>query len=211
MLAFAKDKPKTFNPLKMPTKRNGVEMCVSNKCSGGISRKVLVELKKEKTLTNAREYAVGLGGSTKDKVAFKHPTIFPEHLAADYIVSWKKPNNIVFDPMCGSGTNLQDDGAGVAAVVRHLYFQKVYCDCRRAHGALPIKIDDWVCCVGGEGHQHEDGKPSRRLRHFPGNSVGRLDGIQNEKVTVWHIERDETWDVPIASQFCEDSRMEVII
>lgn len=104
MLVFAKGKPKTFNPLKIPTKRNGVEMCVANKGADGINRKVPVELKKEKTRTNIWEYAVGLGGSTRDKVAFQHPAIFPERLVADHIESWSNPGDLVLDPMCGSGT-----------------------------------------------------------------------------------------------------------
>lgn len=104
MVVFAKGKPKTFNPMKEPTKRSGVEMCVANKKADGINRKVPVELKKEKTLTNIWEYAVGLGGSTNDKEAFGHPAIFPERLAKDHIVSWSNPDDLVFDPMCGSGT-----------------------------------------------------------------------------------------------------------
>lgn len=104
MLVFTKGSPNTFNPIKTPTKRNGVEMAVANKKADGINRKVPVELKKEKTLTNIWEYAVGNGGTTNDKIAFEHPAIFPEQLVADHIASWTKPNNIVFDPMCGSGT-----------------------------------------------------------------------------------------------------------
>ena len=104
MLVFAKGKPKTFHPLKIPTKRNGVEMCVANKGTDGINRKVPVELKKEKTRTNIWEYAVGMGGSTRDKVAFQHPAIFPERLVADHIESWSNPGDLILDPMCGSGT-----------------------------------------------------------------------------------------------------------
>lgn len=44
------------------------------------------------------------GGTTNDRVAFKHPAIFPEKLAEDHILSWSQENDIVFDPMCGSGT-----------------------------------------------------------------------------------------------------------
>ena len=38
------------------------------------------------------------------KIAFQHPAIFPEQLAADHIISWSNPGDIVLDPMCGSGT-----------------------------------------------------------------------------------------------------------
>ena len=46
----------------------------------------------------------GYGYSTKDKIAFEHPAIFPEQLAQDHIISWSDKNDIVLDPMCGSGT-----------------------------------------------------------------------------------------------------------
>jgi len=46
----------------------------------------------------------GAGFSAKDKIAYQHPAIFPEGLAEDHILSWSNPDDIVFDPMCGSGT-----------------------------------------------------------------------------------------------------------
>ena len=42
--------------------------------------------------------------SSKDKVAFKHPAIFPEQLANDHIISWSNEGDIVYDPFMGSGT-----------------------------------------------------------------------------------------------------------
>ncbi len=104
MFVLSKGKPKTFNPLKEPTVRSGFEMLVANKKSDGVNNKVLKELKKEKTRTNIWHYAVGLGGSTKDRIAFKHPAIFPENLATDHILSWSNEGDVVLDPMCGSGT-----------------------------------------------------------------------------------------------------------
>ena len=104
MFIFSKGSPKTFNPLKEKTARSGYEMLVHNKKADGINKKVLGKLNTEKTKTNIWEYAVGLGGSTRDRIAFGHPAIFPEHLAEDHILSWSNENDIVFDPMCGSGT-----------------------------------------------------------------------------------------------------------
>ena len=104
MFVFAKGKPNTFNPLKTKTVRSGVEKLVANKKADGINKKVVGELKKEKTLINIWDYAVGLGGSTNDKIAFEHTAIFPEKLANDHILSWSNENDIVFDPMSGSGT-----------------------------------------------------------------------------------------------------------
>jgi site-specific DNA-methyltransferase (adenine-specific) len=104
MFVLAKGSPNTFNPLKTKTIRNGKEKLVANKKTDGINNKVWGELKTEKTLTNIWEYAVGLGGSTNDRIAFKHTAIFPEKLAEDHILSWSNKDDLVLDPMCGSGT-----------------------------------------------------------------------------------------------------------
>ncbi len=104
MFIFSKGKPNIFNPLTEKTVRHGFEMVVYNKGADAVNKKVLKELKSEKTKTNIWEYAVGLGGSTNDKEAFEHPAVFPEKLAEDHIMSWSNEGDIVFDPMCGSGT-----------------------------------------------------------------------------------------------------------
>ncbi|MBI2047799.1 MAG: transcriptional repressor LexA [Candidatus Liptonbacteria bacterium] len=104
MFVFSKGSPKTFNPLKTKTARQGQEMLPFNKGPDGINKKNLGELKPEKTMTNIWEYAVGLYGTTSDKIAFEHPAVFPEKLAEDHILSWTNQGDVVFDPMCGSGT-----------------------------------------------------------------------------------------------------------
>lgn len=104
MFVLSKGKPKTFNALKVPTQRHGMEMLTHNKLPDGINKKKLGELKKEKTRTNIWSYAVGLGGTTRDKIAFQHPAVFPEKLANDHIESWSNSGDLVLDPMCGSGT-----------------------------------------------------------------------------------------------------------
>ncbi len=107
MFVFSKESPKTFNPLKTKTVRQGEAMLPFNKGADGINRKILGELKPEKTLTNIWEYAVGLGGTTSDKIAFEHPAVFPEKLAEDHILSWSNEGDIILDPMAGSGTTLK--------------------------------------------------------------------------------------------------------
>ena len=104
MFVLSKGKPKVFNPLMEKTARKGYERLVHNKGPDAVNKKVLKELKKEKTKTNIWRYAVGLHGTTSDKVAFKHPAVFPEKLVADHILSWTNKGDLVFDPMCGSGT-----------------------------------------------------------------------------------------------------------
>lgn len=104
MFVLCKGSPSTFNPLKAKTVRQGKEMLPFNKGADGVNKKILAELKPEKTKTNIWDYAVGYGGSTTDKFAFAHPAIFPEKLAEDHILSWTNEGDVVFDPMCGSGT-----------------------------------------------------------------------------------------------------------
>ena len=127
MMVFSKGSPKTFNPLKEATVRQGYEPLVYNKKADGVNKKVLKELKPEKTKTNIWEYAVGFGGTTTDKFAFKHPAMFPEELAQDHILSWSNKDDIVLDPFMGSGTT------GKMAIVNGRNFigfeiSKEYCD-----------------------------------------------------------------------------------
>ena len=79
-------------------------MLTFNKGPDGVNKKILAELKPEKTMTNIREFAVGLHGTTSDKIAFQHTAVFPEKLAENHILSWTKAGDVIFDPMCGSGT-----------------------------------------------------------------------------------------------------------
>lgn len=53
---------------------------------------------------NVWKFANGFNHSSKDKIAFDHPAIFPEALARDHILSWSSEGDIVLDPFSGSGT-----------------------------------------------------------------------------------------------------------
>ncbi|MFH1967915.1 MAG: transcriptional repressor LexA [bacterium] len=131
MFVFSKDSPKTFNPLKTKTVRQGHEMLPFNKKADGINKKIRGELKPEKTLINVWEYAVGLHGSTSDRIAFQHTAIFPEKLAEDHIKTWTKTGDVVFDPMCGSGTTCK-----MAAINKRYY---IGCDISKEYVELTKK------------------------------------------------------------------------
>ena len=105
MFIFVKDKIKTFNPILIDKKYMDTR---SNKAFGrnktnehdmGYSSKNTQRIK-----GNVWEYLVGGGKTTKDKIAFKHPAIFPEQLAQDHIISWSNEGDLVLDPFMGSGT-----------------------------------------------------------------------------------------------------------
>lgn len=102
MFIFSKGRPKTLNLIRdRKNKRSGVESVAA----GGLSVDGIKQVRKHKEL---KEYGrrkniwkYGVGGSKID-----HPAIFPEQLAKDHILSWSNEGDIVFDPMCGSGTTL---------------------------------------------------------------------------------------------------------
>lgn len=102
MFIFSKGRPKTLNLIRdRKNKRSGVESVAA----GGLSVDGIKQERKHKEL---KEYGrrkniwkYGVGGSKID-----HPAIFPEQLAKDHILSWSNEGDIVFDPMCGSGTTL---------------------------------------------------------------------------------------------------------
>lgn len=106
MFIFSKGKPKIFNPLMKQNKQVG-------QIKGGTFRQQKdkkgarhkdIGVAKESIKPNIWFYNVGMANSTKDKIAFKHPAIFPEQLANDHIISWSNENDLVYDPFMGSGT-----------------------------------------------------------------------------------------------------------
>ena len=110
MFIFSKGKPKTCNYIKEKSKNAGKEFgSAPMKRADGSNRDDRTEklkgvkIKNYKIKSNVWEYAIGSGVS-KDKIAFKHPAIFPEQLAQDHILSWSNENDIVLDCFMGSGT-----------------------------------------------------------------------------------------------------------
>ncbi len=108
MFVFSKGKPKTFNPLTIPTIHNGKLITRSQDNHGENKsvrdRKYSKITSKEKRRPNIWTYKIGTNCTTKDKVAFKHPAIFPEQLAHDHIISWSNDGDVVMDIFMGSGT-----------------------------------------------------------------------------------------------------------
>ena len=103
MFCLSKDSPKTFNPITEPTKYQGLAN-MKNRGQNGNLEYEKVERTKEKKVGNVFFYSVGGGISTKDKIAYNHPAIFPENLVADQINTWTNENDLIYDPFMGSGT-----------------------------------------------------------------------------------------------------------
>ena len=102
MLVLSKGPPATVNLLTQPTKQQGWGYAQYKKQEDGINKYRPVKRKAHAPRTNVWTYRTG--GGTSDKVAFKHPAIFPDKLAHDHILSWSNPGDLVLDPMMGSGT-----------------------------------------------------------------------------------------------------------
>ena len=107
MFCFSKGQPKTFNPITEPTKSAGqkikafriTEVGRGNVPDEDIGR----EIKSERKVSNIFAYNVGTS-SSKDKIAFEHPAIFPEQLVEDQIKTWTNEGDLVYDCFMGSGT-----------------------------------------------------------------------------------------------------------
>lgn len=103
MFVFSKSKPKTFNGLrvtrKYPDKRlnKGFGRNTDNSRDFGKS-------KDSETVLRTNVWNVFAAGGSSDKLASKHPAIFPEKLAEDHIITWSNEGDLVYDPFMGSGT-----------------------------------------------------------------------------------------------------------
>ena len=103
MFVFSKGNPKTFNPITETTKYHGLANMKNRGQKGSLDYEK-VERTTEKKIGNVFCYSIGGGISTKDKIAYQHPAIFPEKLVADQINTWTNENDLIYDPFMGSGT-----------------------------------------------------------------------------------------------------------
>jgi len=97
MFILSKGMPKTVNLIKDRENKFVGTM-------GGNKRGGLCKREKFGARFNVWRYANGRDNSSKDRIAFKHPAIFPESLAEDHIITWSSENDLVYDPFMGSGT-----------------------------------------------------------------------------------------------------------
>jgi len=103
MFILSKGRCKTFNPIRdVKVKNMQPRACKSNRT--GVAHYDMYVPKSEFTARgNIWEYKVGSNAAT-DELAFQHPAIFPEMLAADHIRSWSNEGDLCYDPFMGSGT-----------------------------------------------------------------------------------------------------------
>jgi DNA modification methylase len=111
MFIFTKGTPKIFNPIKdKPNKTQYTFSKKRRKKDGTMTNKddtTRIQVSPFGMRTNIWRYSTGKGNSTKDEIAYQHPAIFPEKLCADHIKTWTNPENVVLDPLMGSGTTIK--------------------------------------------------------------------------------------------------------
>lgn len=107
MFIFSKGKPKTFNSIMEECKYAGESKKARTFRHTGEDLQethTKNKVKSKKIKGNIWNYSTGFNKSTKDKIAFQHPAIFPEKLAEDHIISWSNEGDTVLDIFMGSGT-----------------------------------------------------------------------------------------------------------
>lgn len=107
MFVFSKGKP-VFNPIqdrKNKWRKRWGKIRVRKKADGTLGKEYeSKEAPEYGTRRNIWIYTQGGGYGSDDKIAYKHPAIFPEKLAHDHIISWSNEGDTVLDPFMGSGT-----------------------------------------------------------------------------------------------------------
>lgn len=101
--------PKTFNGIRVPRKYPEKKPRVKawhRWNDGSFKIAEWVDARTDTVLRNNVWRAEGRP-VCEERIAHKHPAIFPEWLAHDHIVSWSKPGDVVLDPFMGSGTTLK--------------------------------------------------------------------------------------------------------
>lgn len=108
MFIISKGNPSKINILKdKPNKwagRSTFGDVTRRESDGTLTNKGKKIINKFGARTNIWKYKNGKGFSTKDKIAYDHPAIFPEQLVEDHLRSWSNEGDVVLDVFGGSGT-----------------------------------------------------------------------------------------------------------
>jgi len=108
MFVLSKGKPKTFNPIKdrLNTQFGWNKSSTSRQKTGETIKIKDKFIGRWGMRGNIWKYEIGYMKTTKDKIAYQHPAMFPERLAQDHVISWSNSNDIILDPFLGSGTTM---------------------------------------------------------------------------------------------------------
>lgn len=136
IFVFSKGTPNTFNPLQVKAKYSHVQNKGRYRGAKNDSKYVPIKRNEYTKVRNVFEYSIGGGHTTTDKVAYNHPALMPEQLAADMIYTWSNPGETVFDPFSGAGTTakmcLQLDRKFIGAEI-----SPEYCEITKTRLSVP--------------------------------------------------------------------------
>jgi len=106
MFVLSKGSPKTTNIQTQKTiwKKDTKEISTTRNSDGSVSSMKYAKGKDERKMDNIWLINTGYMRTTKDKIAYKHPAIFPEELVNRHILSWSNDGDTVLDCFLGSGT-----------------------------------------------------------------------------------------------------------
>jgi DNA modification methylase len=102
MFIFSNGKPLSFNAIQTNKRRVREEVVGFRQKDGSVKRKENNCKRDTKDVSNV--WSIFAAGGANDKLASKHPAVFPEKLAHDHIASWSNEGDLVYDPFMGSGT-----------------------------------------------------------------------------------------------------------
>ena len=106
ILLFLKGKrPKTFNkvPLMVPSKHAGKIYAGTDRLTNGGLKKIVPKAVNP-TKCRGTVWQYKTSNTEGNRLKLKHPATFPDKLAEDLILCFSNPEDMVVDPMCGSGT-----------------------------------------------------------------------------------------------------------
>ena len=93
-------------------------------------------------------YMVGGPHSTADLGGYDHPSVMPEEMAEDHIVSWSRPGDLVLDPFAGSGTTarmaLLNDRRYLGYEAHQPYFEIARRRLTDARAEYRRRLDVWL-------------------------------------------------------------------
>lgn len=105
LMFFKGNRPKTFHKehLMVPSKHAGKIYSGTDRLTNGGFKKIEPKaVNPMKCRGTVWEYSTS--NTEGNRLKLQHPATFPDKLARDLILCFSEPNDIVLDPMCGSGT-----------------------------------------------------------------------------------------------------------
>jgi DNA modification methylase len=168
MFVFAKGRPKTVNQIR---DRENVTAGQLQSWTKRERNGTLIKCAKRKTTApfgvrrNIWAYNTTPHHIAPDDLWRSHPAVFPLQLAEDHIISWTRPNDVVLDPMCGSGQTM------LAALINNRQYLGIDCSeeyCRLARERLNLYKECLWDEYFGERQRREEELTSRERSDLTG-------------------------------------------